>query len=529
MSSQQKDKTTNATTAILAKAFQLNDLRGWISKKLVVPPGRTGIAVFRDGKTDLFSPGENRVITDLDRLLGKGAGFWAGYLPAENFTATISINNLLSGDDKLIDLNLLCDVSVEDNRKFFVELVIPQRELPAGSLIIDMSELFYAFASVVRNYTADDLISGNLDSELRQKANLLLTNLLPNKGIQLEDIIMISIWNQEDRLIIREQADALNQKLKDLEFEQKIANAKTQEELEEAFKENGISIPKKSGFFPISLGEKNDDKLKNWSESVRKSELPGHNFRLRSLLIKKELDSVNRLDTPILKHWWVPRVLWMVFSLLAGIAATFYLKKASATYEWLTRSEFYYTIWIAILGFNIDGIFKLFKKWEETFANVEQPASILGLDDIRFKDPQAIDNIIRDQSQMEINRQWEILNEVRGKVYRSGNENLALEIKQLERKLENFIPQLKDEKVGKPIYLFDDIKISKASWSHCLDHEEVLLIKAAMLTQSAQEIQSLLAENQSINESLAKFEAEFDVFTSDFMSRNRIIHTKTIC
>ncbi len=39
---------------------------------------------------------------------------------------------------------------------------------------------------------------------------------------------------------------------------------------------------------------------------------------------------------------------------------------------------------------------------------------------------------------MELNRQWEIFNELRGKVYRAGDEDLALEIKQVERKLEEF-------------------------------------------------------------------------------------------
>lgn len=60
---------------LLAKAYPLQELKGWISKQLLVPPGKTGIAVFMDGKTELFTSGENQVLTDLDRLMGKGQVF----------------------------------------------------------------------------------------------------------------------------------------------------------------------------------------------------------------------------------------------------------------------------------------------------------------------------------------------------------------------------------------------------------------------------------------------------------------------
>lgn len=132
---------------LLAKAYPLQELKGWISKQLLVPPGKTGIAVFMDGKTELYTSGENQVITDLDRLMGKGAGFWAGYIPAENFNASISVTNLLSGDDKLLDLNILCDVTIENEKKFFLDVVVPQREIPNQTFVVDMPEVFTSFAT----------------------------------------------------------------------------------------------------------------------------------------------------------------------------------------------------------------------------------------------------------------------------------------------------------------------------------------------------------------------------------------------
>ena len=103
MNQNSKKERSERDQNMIAKAYQLHELKGWISKQLIVPPGRTGIAVFADGKTELFTSGENRVITDLDRFLGKGAGFWAGYIPSDTFTTSISVTNLLSGENKLLD------------------------------------------------------------------------------------------------------------------------------------------------------------------------------------------------------------------------------------------------------------------------------------------------------------------------------------------------------------------------------------------------------------------------------------------
>jgi hypothetical protein len=121
---------------LLAAAYPIQALKGWLSKHVVVPPGRQGIALFRSGKYELFSSGENRVITDLDRYKGDGAGFWAGYIPKEPFKATLTITNLLSGDDVLLDLSLLCTLEVQDPVRFFTEVVIPRREIPAEAFVI---------------------------------------------------------------------------------------------------------------------------------------------------------------------------------------------------------------------------------------------------------------------------------------------------------------------------------------------------------------------------------------------------------
>jgi len=526
----QKEKKDNMAQSpnLLAKAYPLQELKGWISKKLIVPPGKTGIAVFMDGKTELYTSGENQVITDLDRFTGKGAGFWAGYIPSDDFNASISVTNLLSGDDKLLDLNILCNVSIENEKKFFLDVVVPQKEIPNQALVIDLPEIFSSFVTLIRSYSSDDLVGGELEDEIARKAHALLDVTLPGKGIKLESLSLISLWNQEDRLIIEEQLFILDQKMKDLEFEKQIAEVENKEELDRLLSNNGIDLPHKAAILPVGNPGDNQSKFKDWIQGLTDDDQPGHNFRLKSLLVKKEFDVASPNKNPILKNWWVPRVIWMLVVILGAIGATYYLNRASEKIEWVGQTEFYVAIWMFTIGVLIESISKLFKQWESFFAEVDKPSNVLGLDNIKFKDKEVIDQIVREQAAMELTIQRDIINELRSRVYRLGSEDLALEMKRIERKLENFFPKIKDANFGRPVYLHEDVKLSKTGWNLLMDEEEILLVKAAMLSEEAQSIQAIVNTPDQISSRITDYETKLDIFTNAFIGRERILHSESI-
>lgn len=513
---------------LLAKAYPLQELKGWISKQLLVPPGKTGIAVFMDGKTELYTSGENQVITDLDRLMGKGAGFWAGYIPAENFNASISVTNLLSGDDKLLDLNILCDVTIKNEKKFFLDVVVPQREIPNQTFVVDMPEVFTSFATLIRSYSADDLVGGLVDEDISRKAQTLLTVTLPGKGIRLENVSLISIWNQEDRIAIEEKLFILDKKMKDLDFEKQLAEVENKEELDQLLRNSGIQLPHQATILPMGSAGENQSKIKDWIQGLTNDDQPGHNFRLKSLLVKKEFDSASPKKNPILKNWWVPRIIWMLVVILGAIGATFYLNQASEKIKWIGQAEFYVAIWMFALGVLIESVSKLFKQWESFFADVEKPSNILGLDNVRFKDKGVIDQIVREQSKMELSMQHDILNELRSRVYRLGSEDLALEMKRIERKLENFIPKISDTNIGRPVYLREDVKLSKTGWNLLMDEEEILLVKAALLSEETQSLQAIANIPDQISSKISDYETKLDLFTNAFIGRERILHSESI-
>ncbi len=76
--------------------------------------------------------------------------------------------------------------------------------------------------------------SGNLEHEFAQKASILLANLLPNG--RFDDILVISLWVRRIELPSSSRYLTSIKKLKDLEFEQKVAQAENEADLEKVLK-----------------------------------------------------------------------------------------------------------------------------------------------------------------------------------------------------------------------------------------------------------------------------------------------------
>ena len=522
---------TKGRRQLLAAAYPIQALKGWLSKHVVVPPGRQGVALFRSGRYELFPAGENRVITDLDRFKGDGAGFWAGYIPKDPFKATLTITNLLSGDDVLMDLSLLCTLEVREPVRFFTEVVIPQREIPAEAFVIGADDLFKSFANLVRNYTAQDLVDGNLDSDLVQKAFLVISPNLQDQGLILLSIDLVTCWRQEDRLLIEEQIFLLEQKMADLAFEKQLSEVENQNELAAFLEANGVPLPASARL--VKTAEKGQQEnagnlYRAWVGGQREGHQPGRNFRLKSL-IKQTLDDASDKKRNIYKpRWWLPRTIWMIVVLAIAIGLHILLTQASQNLEWAGRNEFYIAIWLFALGVVLESAAVLFKNWEKLFTSDIDTIDAIGLDQLRIKDRQVVSRIVREQCQLELGTQKETLNELRSRVFQAGDTDLALEMRRIEQKIDDFQEKIKDERFGAAPYLRSDIRISEKTWLTFMDNEEYLLIQAALLTENAHSLQVMFGNSQLSQESIQEFEVELDAFMKSFSVRGRILHTKEL-
>ncbi len=517
-----KKNDTRDFSLPLAEAFPIHALKGWLSKHLVVPPGRQGIALFRDGRTQFFPSGENRVITDLDRLKGLGAGFWAGYLPSGTFPVMLAVNNLLSGDEQLLDLSLLCSARVSDPARFFTDMVIPRRKVSGKTLLVDEPELFKSFANLVHTYASIDLIQGDLDADLINKALALLSPVLKAQGLTLENIDLVTCWRQEDRLLIDQQVYELEQKKADLKFEQELAQAEAAGKLNEFLKANGVKLNARQKAETQAKADRKSQGqvMDNWLEGKKSVDQPGRNFRVHALVDKvppQQAKVKNKV------RWWIPRTIWIIAVILIGVAMTIAITIFADQMGWKGKGEIYFTIWVFVLGTILESVAALYKNWEKHFKNEFEVGAPITLDQLRIKDRATVDRIVREQCQMELGLQRDILNETRSRIYQAGLVEQALLFRRIEKKIEDYQEKVKEKSFGVAPYLSPDITLSRETWASYMENDELLLIEAGRLTEKAQRLQANFNQVSVNDDVLADYEVSLDGFYKSFAVRERVL------
>ena len=395
--------------------------------------------------------------------------------------------------------------------------------------VFDKPELFKLISNFVMNYSAQDLVDGSLDAELVGRVTKALNVVLANSGLALEGIELVTCWRKDDRLVVEQQLMALEEKLADLEFEKKLSQAEFQKELSSLKSETGLGVKVRTGFDEADSEKKSQslrEKVTAWLADRRFTDQPGANFRIKALVAEKLADNSKEDDEPHYKsRWWLPRAVWMVSVFLIAVGLTVFLNKASETRAWLGNSEFYIAIWVFVLGVMIESAAALFKGWEKFFDQEHPTVNHIGLAHLKIKDRQTINQLVKDQCQMELSLQKNILNELRSRVYQAQNMDMALEIKRLESKIEDFVGRIKENTFGVPPYLRDDIKLSKQSWNIHMENEEMLVVMAGLLSDQANELQIKFNDSDLQDTDLKGYETSLDVLYKTFAQRERVLQS----
>ena len=61
-----------------------------------------------------------------------------------------------------------------------------------------------------------------------------------------------------------------------------------------------------------------------------------------------------------------------------------------------------------------------------------------------------------------------------------------------------------------------------------MDEEEIILVKAALLSEEAQTIQLEAGNPQKIASKLSDYETKLDSFINAFIARERVLHTESL-
>ena len=107
-------------------------------------------------------------------------------------------------------------------------------------------------------------------------------------------------------------------------------------------------------------------------------------------------------------------------------------------------------------------------------------------------------------------------------IYQDGNAELALVIRNLEKKVGRAREDVQDPKTGVPPYI-TDLKISRGLWEDLLDYDERLLVRMSALNADVQTLQQDTANGTLNQERLNKIENVLDAFLFHFRNRSQTL------
>jgi len=213
----------------------------------------------------------------------------------------------------------------------------------------------------------------------------------------------------------------------------------------------------------------------------------------------------------------------MGFVLVAAYGLTRLVNWIAGAAESGARWEFYLTIWgfAAIVIF--ESLRSLFQKREE-FEEVHwaEPGATF-VDDLVGQDRVQADGLIRNQCDSDLHNTQDMLNNLRSRAYKNGAEELALQIRSLEKKFHRTREEVMNPNIGVPPYV-TDLKVSRRMWDDLLDYDEQLLVRASALSEDVQALQQEYARGAEItSEKLNQLEGRLDAFLHQFKNRNQAL------
>ena len=492
----------------IARAFSLDELPGWLGKRLDVPQGKQGIIIDASGRMDLVQQGKPKAITPLARINGKGIGLMAGYIPADEFQISVSLTNLLSGDDALLDADILFSAKVNNPRVFFTKLVVPQRELHVLP-VLEGNALHKMVEKVTQLYEREDALRHVPTHQLTSDTRSVLGNVFSLYGLQLVDIPMLLLRRSEDRLLVDEKL---------AELETALAGKQDDEDAHRHIEAAANQLL--PGSISLRSGEKHA--LTDVVSGLRRVRLMkgrlGQHWVLKALR-NPSADELDAKTNRALKRWRKLKIIWMSLLLLFGIGLTYLIIKLGFNMRSEAVIGFLLGTWGLLISLVVTAMKQLVQKQELIIFGAKSWKDLENARIVSKNDRTEVDRLVRQQCSQELRNALDVLNASRAELFRSGKKDLALKIKDLEKKIENASSDMLSSDHGTPFYL-SDISISELDWKRTLDDEEELIAYSIKLGDMAENLR--LDLSQASTDYIEEIGRQLFVIEQCFKDRARI-------
>jgi hypothetical protein len=531
MQSVQDQKQTHLPAG---KVFPLTELPGWLSKTLVVPPGRLGVVVGADGSARTFPVGRHKILSFGERLAGAGGKVLVGYIPVEPFHAQFETQHLLTGDEELIDAGLSARLSIGDPGRYLIEQVAPAGELNQVVVSLENSELKTGIADLARRYTAADLIHGLPTCFIADELQTRLSTALFNQGLKVDTLEVISFWRSDEQVRVAEKVQTLEERLQDLELQKRMAAADTQAQYDDFMHQLQPELGEELGVRPVAPtadGTVNaaarrpvGETLKQWVKPGKAPQPSEQRSLLGRLLSRKEIpqgDVKNTVRRPP-RGWWIPRALWIAFLVLAPALVTWVLATSDRGFSRDITWGFVTGLWMMVVPILLNAIRLLIEKKEELVLSTWALPGAVRLEVLAKNDRARTDRLVRTQCGNELRRCGEMLADMVTRVYQAGDTDAALRLRTLKQKFQDGEQKVRQPDYGVPVYL-ETVTITDPAWDVMLDYEENLLLKGAGLSEAVHQAQSVQTAGSDGQVDPARIEQQLDDFIYTFERRNRVV------
>jgi len=496
----------------VAKTFTLTDLSGWLAKSLLIPQGKNGIVVLANGDCKTLPAGKSMILDAVARFKGDGIGMQIGIIPSEPFDMGARFENLLSGDDELLDVNLLLRVNVSDAKLFFRNVVVPVGEL-SDLPELENESLHYQMEKLVQQYAREDLIrhipTERLVGEIIDKN----TKDFQRIGLQIIDVPLLLFRRSEDRLIIDEKLG---------ELETQLANISNTLENEESDEHAPIEIEEIADqIFPESAGLRSSE-MRDYSEAIadiqnfqKLDQNPKQRWLLK-LLQTPKTDDVNREIQKNRRKWRLQKIFWIIFILLLGFSISELLNRFNLPDK--ERNILYAVVWVSSIFFVILLLRRNLRKNESISAYKKSMPDLENAGLIKQDDRIHADQFVREQCAKEMQHTKEVMSDSRRLIYHEGKTEYAIRIKELEKQLDDLQSKFLSSTFGVPAYL-SQLAINGPDWTKVLDQEEEVLRKVKCLGTMAENFR-LGTQDLGMDE-LKKIEEQLLLLENAFYDRSR--------
>ncbi|HPS41273.1 MAG TPA: SPFH domain-containing protein [Anaerolineaceae bacterium] len=493
----------------IAKVFSPQELHGWLKKAVTIPAGKTGVVIYHDGRQRLLPAGKHLVLNPFTRLRGDGIGMLAGFVPAQSFRLGARFENLLTGDDELLDAALVTEPIVNDPVEFFTRMVVPAGELkelqPAGT-----QALQHALENFFSRYEREDLLHRIPAETVNTEIYSSLRQLFPQMGLELNTLPQVFLKRSEDRLLVEDKL---------AEIENRVRKAPAALENQPLTSNPDASLDEDA---PRLMNEKKplSELLEDIHLFRNLEKAPRPHWILRSLH-DPNMEGLSDKDKIAIRKYRGLEFRWLFVFLAIGAGITYLLFTSKLDLNTPELIGFTTTVWASIFSLIITRLKKIVEK-QESLA-FQSMGMVSGLDTPRFisqEEKLGLDKMVRQQAANELQHARSLLNESRERVFSAGNAALALRIKEFEKSLEMQVEKVSKSDSIAPHYLSSS-PVKAADWSRILDQEEALLLQTKRMGKMAEKVR---AQSPSLtSEDLDKLIQMAQALDDGLYARSRIV------